>query len=308
MKGIIIVPKYLEGFWTPKSDSAGLDFSTVLSANAPFYYAIRKAFGFELQYTDEIDVNSNTDIVLVFGIPYHNRPKLIPGLFNLNKNTKLVIFPGDIQCYNNRLCMENRIKIFEKCDLIIAAMYEYFVKIYPQFLYKYEFLPNSFVPHKRYTKFQFNEVPRMRCLLSGSLNKDVYPLRSLIVDKHCTNVDYKPPIYGGDVYAELLHSYFCCVTSSSIFNYVLSKYFEITAAGSLLLADETEDLKKVGFIPYHHYIPITKENVFTKITECLKNPSDYNIIRKQGMDFVRKNHSVINRIDSIKTIFKKLVA
>ncbi len=97
MKGVIILPKYLEKSWTPKSSPKGLDFNNILSANASFFYIIRDALGFGLRYADEVHVDSDTDVVFMWGVPYHNRHKLIPGLVDLNKNIKLVLWPGDIQ-------------------------------------------------------------------------------------------------------------------------------------------------------------------------------------------------------------------
>lgn len=292
--------------WTPKVNTDGFDFSAVLSANAPFYYAMCESFGFELRYVDEVDVDFNTDIVFMFGVPYHNRTNIIPGLLDLNKNIKLVMWPGDIQCYNNILCLQNRIKVFERCDLIVSTVYEYFIKLYPQFMSKHRFMPKFFAPYKRYTQLLFNDKPKMKCLLSGSLNPEVYPLRSFIKD-NCVDVDYKPPIYVGDSYAKLLNSYFCCATSASTFNYMLAKHLEITAAGSLLMANETKDLEIAGFIPYKHYVPITKNDVCIKIKQCLKNPEGYNNIRKEGMEFVHKNHSIVNRIVWLKEIFDNLL-
>ena len=307
MKGVIILPKYLSKFWIPKVTSNGNDFSGVMSVTAPLYYMMRDTFGFELRYADEVDVDADTDIVFMFGVPYHNRTSLPPGILNLDKKIKLVVFTGDVQCYGDKLCLDNRIKVYNRCDVILSQSYEYFEEMYPQFLSKFEFFPLFFSPHSRYTKLSFNDNPMVRCLLSGSLNKDVYPLRSLIVNKHHADVDYKPPTYVGDNYAKLLHSYFCCVTSASIFNYVLAKYFEIIAAGSLLLASETKDSRRLGLIPHRHYVPITKDNVFTIVEQCLKSPNDYNDIRKEGMEFVRKNHSVINRVEQLSKIFVELI-
>jgi len=302
MKGVIILPTFCKKLWMPKSE---LDFSNILSANAPFFYVMRDTFGFELRYADKVDVDADTDIVFMFGVPYHNRPKLIPGLLDLDKKIKLVMWPGDIQCYGNKLCLENKIKVFKRCDLIISPAYEYFVKLYPQFVFKYKFMPKFFSPHDRYVKLPFNSNPKTRCLLSGSLNPQVYPLRSFI--KNAGLVDYAPPVHKGDAYARLLHSYFCCVATSSVFNYVLAKHCEIPATGSLLLANETNDSKKAGFIPNKHYVPITKSNVFETITHCLENPTEYEYIRKEGMKFVRENHSVDNRMDMFKKIFERMV-
>lgn len=308
MKGVIILPSFCKPHWTPKSGPEGLDFSNILSANAPFFYCMRDTFAFDLRYADEVGVDDDTDIVFMFGVPYHNRPKLIPGLIDLNKNIKLVMWPGDLQCYNNKMCLDNKIKVFERCDLIVSPSYEYFVKLYPQFMYKYKFMPKFFSPHERYVNLPFNNIPKMKCLLSGSLNPQVYPLRSFIKNRGGSLIDYKPPKYVGDSYAKLLNSYFCCVTSSSIFNYALAKHCEIPAAGSLLLADETSDLKKMGFIPNQHYVPITKSNAIKTIAGCLKNPAEYENIRKEGTKFVRENHSVNNRMDMFKVIFEEALS
>jgi len=293
MKGYVVIPKFYEELWT-----------LVPGVFTPLLYGIKNYFGFELKYADEINVPSDTNVVIVWGVPYHSRPKIIPGILELDKNIKLIMFTGDLQCYKNKQCLDNKIKVFERCDKILSFANEYFIKMYPKFLSKYEFVPHFFSPYERYTQLSFNNTPKMKCLLSGATRNDVYPLRRLIVERHYANVDYKPRKYVvGDNYAKLLHSYFCCAASSSIFNYVLAKYFEIMATGSLLLANETEDSKKLGLVPYEHYIPINKSNVFAKIDQCIENPNDYNDIRKAGMKFVRKNHSVINRLE----LFKKII-
>ena len=120
-------------------------------------------------------------------------------------------------------------------------------------------------------------------------------------------VEWGQPGYVGDSYAKLLHSYFCCATSSSIFNYVVAKHYEICATGSLLLTNETADLKKTGFIPYEHYIPITKENCIEKIKHCLEHPEEYIDIRKEGMKYVRENHSLDNKMKQLGEIFDRLL-
>ena len=299
MKGVIILPKYLKRLWHH-------DLNKVLSANAPFFYAMRDTFGFELRYADEVDVVSDTDIVFMFGVPYHNRPKMIPGLLGLHKNIKLVMWPGDLQCYGNKMCMENTIKVYDRCDLIVSPAYEYFAKLYPQFLPKYKLMPKFFSPHERYAGLPFNRKPRMRCLLSGAINPKVYPLREF-VRRNSQLVDYHPAKYTGSSYAKLLHSYFCCFASSSIFNYVVAKHYEIPATGSLLLANETNDLKRIGFVANQHYVPVTKNNVVKQISKCLNKPEEYNHIRKEGMKFVRQNHSVNNRMEEFKEIFTELM-
>ena len=141
MKGTIILPQYLSKHWVPKQSG---DFSTISTVTGFLFYAIKEHLGFDLKFADEVDVSSDMDIVMLFGVPYHNRPDLIPGLLDLDKTIKLVIYPGDIQCYDNPVCLENKLKVFNRADLIVSGSYEYFASLYPQFLCKYEFLPLFF--------------------------------------------------------------------------------------------------------------------------------------------------------------------
>ena len=303
MKGIIILPKYLEKYWTPTTPT----FENVLSAQAPLFYGISNALNFNLVYADEVRVPNTTDVVFMFGVPYHNRPSLVPGLLDLNKHIKLVMYPGDLQYYDNLLCYKNRLKVFERCDLILSGSKEYFSKLYPEFLSKHRFVPFFFSPTMRYKAFNINRNPKMRCLLSGSLNPDVYKLRAFIHDSRPNLIEYKPPTYIGSDYVKLLNSYFCCVATSSIFNYAVAKYFEIPASGSLLIGNDIDDLRIAGFIPDRHYVSITKENVLDKIEHCLRNPKEYESVRKDGMTFVRENHSVDIRVRQIKAMLEELM-
>ena len=304
MKGVVILPKYLSNHWPPKQ---GSDFSSVSSVTASLFYGLQDSLGFDLRYADEVSVSSTTDVVIMFGVPYHNRPNMIPGLLDLDSSIKLVMYPGDIQSYGNPICIENRLKVFSRSDLIISGSYEYFAEMYPQFLYKYKFLPLFFGPQERYVKLPFNYAPKMSCLLSGSINPSVYPLRSMLVKSRLAGLDYRSSTYAqGDAYAKLLNSYFCCVATPSIFNYAVAKYFEIPAAGSLLLAPAVGDLKLAGFIANKHYIPVTKEDVIEKISHCLKSPEEYDCIRRGGMNFVREKHSVISRVNQVKILLEEM--
>ena len=297
MNGVIIIPIHREKWWTPKETPTGPDFSDVLRSDPALFYAMRDQWGFEFRYADEVKVGNDTDLVIMFGVPHHDHPELIPGLLELDKSIKLVMFAADIQCYGDEECLRNKRKVFERCDLIISASYETFVNLYPEFVSKFLFFPKFFAPHERYTRLSLNTQPKMRCLLSGAINAEAYPLRSFIKDTKHKLVDCERSTkYFGDSYAEVLNSYYCCVATSGVYNVVVSKYCEIPATGSLMLARETNDLRRIGFVPYKHYVPITKFTVFDVICECVAHPEDYVGIRKEGMEFVRNNHSIVNRI------------
>jgi len=307
MKGVIILPKVYKELWQPKITSEGPDFSGLMGVYGPFWYSIHNTFNFEIRYADEVNVDSNTDIVIMFGVPYHNRPKMIPGLLDLDKKIKLIMWTGDIQCHGDEVCREGKLNTFERCDLIVSTSYGFFKEKYPQFMSKHCFMPKYFGPDEYYSKLELNESPIMKCMVSGHTNPAFYPLRDFIIKNGGELIVRGLPVYKGRSYANLLHSYFCCATSSSIYKYPLTKYYEIPATGSLLLADESEDLKRVGFIPNKHYVPITKVNAIDKIKHCLENPEDYMDIRKSGMKYVHENHSLKNRMLDLEKIFNTLL-
>ena len=309
MNGVLILQKAWEVLWTPKETPNGLDYSHIEGANAWFWHSIHDTFGFEMRYADEVDVDSDTDIVFMFGVPYHNRLKVPQGLLDLNKKIKLIMWPGDLQCYGNKECLDGKLKVFERCDSIISANYEFFEELYPQFVFKHEFMPRWYSPAERYLSLNFNDNPIMKCLVSGHCysNPAVYPRRIHMIENGGGMVVWGQPGYIGDAYAKLLHSYFCCATSSSIFNYVVSKHYEICATGSLLLTNRTKDLDRTGFIPYEHYIPITKENSIFRIKHCLENPEEYDYTRVCGMKYVRETHSLKNKMVQLEKIFHKLL-
>jgi glycosyltransferase involved in cell wall biosynthesis len=270
-------------------------------------------------YVDDIEIPSDIDVIIARAIPQKSYVNSLMNLANLNKNVKLIGYLHNL--HGNESMKSNMIKMLNRYDIILSPAEETFKNQYSKYLNKFIFFPNFFAPHERYIKFEFNKNPIFKCLLSGALASE-YPLRSFIFDKidrskvsiipHPGYKKSKKEIlndvscYTGDKYANELYSYFCCLSTSSKFNYVLAKYLEIPAVGSLLIANETNDLKKIGFIAGEHYVSITKENALETIYECLDNPDKYIEIRKNGMGFVRRNHSINNRFEQLKNILNEI--
>lgn len=106
-------------------------------------------------------------------------------------------------------------------------------------------------------------------------------------------------------YAETLNKYFCSIATDSIYHYGLAKYFEIPAAGSLLLGVRTPDIDRAGFVPWAHYIPISEVNMLAQIEAVLIEPHAFSDIRKIGCSYVRHNHSVRNRIRQLQALIEE---
>jgi len=301
MKGAIIIPTFYKN-----RESMGQVIKHKVMHNE-----LCKKYNFSYLYTDTPNLDKY-DIAIIRNVPYHNRPAIPPGL--LDTKCKLIGEFGDLQCWDNEECIENKEILFNRYDILMGAFYDRFMEWYPQHINKYIHFPQYFGPYKKYASLPINPNPKMRCVMAGSYGPRGYPIRNYIFEKSITfaNNGYIDVSGAGKIpfkeYPEYINSYFCALATGGAFNSAIAKYFEIPAAGTLMLAVEIPELAICGLKPYIHYVPITKEDVFDKVKEVLKNPHDYTGIRDEGTNFVRQNHSDINRVDIFKNVFDRLLS
>ncbi len=292
---------------------------------AIFFKMIEEKFGFKRVSCDFMgQIPSNVEIALVFTGPHGKQ--LIRDMTSIPKQTKVIMYFNGSHLFSH--ANNEFILALNRCDRVICGEYEAFEKRWPQFMDKFIFFPSCFAPHERYASLEYNKNPVMKCLLSGCNKPKHYPVRHYLKNQVSSDsglqelVDImrhprwdKEPIAWskweikvsmGDAYAECLNRYFCSITTSSTANYLVAKYFEIPAAGSLLLANIIPDAEKAGLIAGKHFVPITQENIISQIKDCLGNPGKYEEIRKNGIEYVRENHSMNNRVDQFKKILEEI--
>ena len=294
MHGIVIAPKFYENnAW--KSEA--------------LYNKLCKKYNFSYICTDSPNLDGY-DVAIIQSVPYHNRPAIPPGL--LDAKCKLIGEFGDLQCWDNEECIKNKEILFNRYDLLVGAYYERMEEWYPHYLYKYIHWPQYFAPYERYSCLSINPNSRMRCLLIGSYGGHAYPLRQHIVNSRnqYPNNGYVDVVGPWQIpfsqYPKYLNNYFCSLVFPGVNNVPVAKYFEVPAAGVLLLAKEIKELTICGFKPNVHYVPVTRDNVFDKIKSVLANPNAYVKIRAEGVEFVRRNHSDVNRVGAFREIFDRL--
>jgi len=78
------------------------------------------------------------------------------------------------------------------------------------------------------------------------------------------------------------------------------KYFEIAAAGALLLAQETDDLECLGFRHMENCVIFNRLNFEALARQYLSHPQDCLSIRQNGRELVRQRHSLSGRIDALQ--------
>jgi len=276
---------------------------------------IRDRFGFEIRH-DIIDKTARNskqeriELMIVIAKPNH-LASFYPALKEIE--TKLIIYSAD-QCKHE---VKEYTEVIKRCAVHLSAGASVFKELCPELIDKHVIFPHFFASQERYVNLEFNEKPVMKCLYTGSRAKSYKIRRHIylfakgkdgsktfdILDRPKGMCAQSKGAVVGDNYAQRLNRYFCCVTGT-LHGYPLAKHFEIMASGSLLLSDETEDLKTLGMIPDKHYVVITKENFEEKIRHCLAHPDDYRQIRLNGMKYSRVNHGIESRLNQLEKILE----
>jgi len=279
------------------------------------YLAFLNLLDYRIGYTKTWDVSKvEENIILVFRTPRADEIHLYKGLINLSKDKKLILYmidlhgcnrPGDVEF------VKKLKKLMDRADVILNPHDFAFTKIFPDYIDKYVNCP-QFASSEYYSKLELNKEPIMKCLFTGRYNQRLYPIRKYIY-KHKTENIVVLPHSGwrtdnpgstvGFKYAQELNKYFCSVTTATIMDFVVGKYFEIMASGSLLLATYTPDLDFFCIKNKVHYIQITKNNFFETLDTVLKNPERYEDIRREGRRFVLENSTEKNNLK----IFNKMM-
>ena len=259
----------------------------------------------DLVYKYNISINDINNIIY---IENHNDfiiTRIIPDLFELN--IKKCILCDDIHKY-----YELKNNYYDLFDKIFVNYLKPFYKLYPRISKKKIY----WIPHGYNPEFEnliYNINPKRKVLLAGCIGL-MYPLRKKVfnyvkMNSEYTNIEiYKHPGYIGidTKFPELINNYLCCITDCLTLNYVVSKYFEIPASGSLLLAKipEGDNIESLGFKDMINFISVDENNFIEKIEFILdeKNKNIIDEIRYNGYVMIKENHSLIKRVDKMITL------
>ncbi len=86
------------------------------------------------------------------------------------------------------------------------------------------------------------------------------------------------------------------------------KYYEIAASGALLFAQETDDLKRLGFEHGLNCLVFNRDNFEALAREYLADPESYTPIREGGRELIRERHSLSRRLDFLESIIEEIAA
>lgn len=259
-----------------------------------------------------------------------------------DKEYKLIFF---VQCWNilsrgNKEYLKKQFnKIKEKFNILLHT-HDWFKCINEINLFKLPILETGTISELRQyinndveincihhfssSKKNFNNNPINKILFTGGVshrypnritfnkiqNENIIKLEHPVINQVDTNIDN---------YLENLNNYISSFASpcnllkgsKKIMKIILAKYFEIPAAGCLLLAHDNlkEELETIGFIDNINCILTNETNYESKINSII-NPENKKIIdeiRYQGYVLVCNNHLLEHRKEFINNIIRKYV-
>jgi len=285
-----------------------------------FFKSLKRSLGFDVIYSAHLTTEAKTaDIVFIYA-GVHGKELLSESLSL--KSPKIIYLLTGAHSFKEQMMKP----IAERASLLLVTYYHQFSLRFPKHKKKFVFFPLYFAPHSRYAKLKLQEKPILKCLLTGHKSPKLYPIRRRLIDTIAKKPRYQKMISVmrhprwhdpsslknweieaciNKSYAETLNKYFCSIATDSIYHYGLAKYFEIPAAGTLLLGVKTQDIDKAGFVAWEHYVPISKTNIFTQVEAVLNEPGCFGKIRKDGCSYVRANHSVRNRIRQLRGMIEE---
>jgi len=223
----------------------------------------------------------------------------------------------------------NKISKLRKKSLVLHK-YNYLVYTY-KYATQQQILTNLVYSHIKHSLWlplaidptifkNWNNKKTNNVLLSGRINKGHYPLRcellkiSKINSKlittlphyHNNFIDNKAQTpYRLQEYSKLLNTYIGAISTSSVYNYAVSKYFEIPASYTLLIGNLTSELEELGFNHSTMCVIYNNTNLNSQITTIL-NRKDISEITKNGFNMVHKYHTMQIRCERFTKFLNSL--
>jgi len=211
---------------------------------------------------------------------------------------------------------------------LMRYMYSPYIRksIFSRFVYYSKFDPEFYIKNIDTKKLHFPwftdqriykpiEEKQYDVIFLGTSRKKVYPLRHKIVNelpRICKKrgwrylIGDRPPgetvsrnisdliqqgYIVGEKYAEVVAKSKIFIFGSSIFNYPLSKYFEIMGSGTLAMADRPQSAEELHFEAGENYVEVNQDNWKGKLEYYLEDDAERERIARNGYETVMKHHT-----------------
>ena len=147
--------------------------------------------------------------------------------------------------------------------------------------------------------------------LIGNMSSSYYPLRNKVHNVlKDSGFNYHHPsmsIYVREQFATHINESKICITGSSSYKYLVQKYYEVTACGTLLMADRCMDLTEQHFVDGLNFVEITADTVYEKVKYYLAKPDEAKEIADLGRVNILRYHTHEIRGNELYGLLKKHV-
>lgn len=206
-----------------------------------------------------------------------------------------------------------RERLFDLADLVFLPYYDHAIRMEEYQSYREKFAPLLFhAPGDCFEVCVDWSDKSEKILLSGRVSKS-YPLRSKIyrsvrrlpsfeILSHPGYRDLSHEIVGRSYYEKIASFRASIVTSAKApLNYLLMKYFEIPACGSVPLFEEVPGLQELGFEDGVSYLSINEDNFLERSKEALHRED----IAASALRVVMEGHRFDSRLETIKDTLRE---
>jgi hypothetical protein len=233
-------------------------------------------------------------------------------------NFRVAIFCEDLHWFHPEM-RATKMLAMAVADVILASYAPVFERFFPEVAAVKRIV---WVPHAASPEFMLplNNIAENVIFLSGMINHH-YPLRqrlkALAEETEFHVVEHPHPGYEcthnhetsgvvGAGYARRINASRAAFTDASNFNYLLAKFFEIPATGSLLLADAAveKELSQLGFCQRVHYVPVSEATLERELRYVLdaNNHAELDEMRRRGQHLVWERHKTSDRAKLINDV------
>jgi len=197
-------------------------------------------------------------------------------------------------------------------DLILVtydkAQESRYTKIFQTLGVPIEFYPFSIDPEM----FKPMDIPdKYDVAVIGNMSSSYYHLRNIAHEAlKDAGYRYHHPFmkqYVREEFARHINECKICVTCSGSFKGLVQKYYEVTACGTLLMADRCMDLYEQHFVDGYNFVEITADTVYEKVRYYLAKPAEAKAIADQGRADILRYHTHEVRGAELYGLLKKHV-
>tara|TARA_R110002033_G_scaffold92356_2_gene141801 strand:+ start:4460 stop:5602 length:1143 start_codon:yes stop_codon:yes gene_type:complete len=96
-------------------------------------------------------------------------------------------------------------------------------------------------------------------------------------------------------------------TCGSGLDYLIRKFFEIPAKGTVLFCNPFKGFKEIGFVDGENCVVVNPNNIEEKTQSLLSNIKEMDRLSRNGQRMVFKNHSFIARVNQVEISLKSIL-